>query len=123
MTDTYTRAAASALRLLTKYGKTVQLRSVTTGDYDTDTSSVATTSVDRNRKAALFDVERINYGIGLRNGLQIQEGDRQCYMDASGVAPTPEDKIVDGTLVYNILEIKELNPAGTPVMFTLLIRR
>ena len=123
MSDFYAKAAATALRLLTKRGKDVTLRTVTIGAYDPATSSAAETLTDVTRKAIFFDFDRINFGQNVRDGTQIQQGDRQCLMDANGDAPTPTSRIIDGETDYTIVDIKELNPAGTPVLYDLWVRR
>lgn len=119
----YARAYATTLRLLTKYGKTVTLRTVTPGVYDVATGSSVDVTSDGVRKAIFFDFDRINFGQTLRDGTSIQQGDRRCIMDANGVTPTNLSRVIDGATDYGIVAIKELNPAGTPILYDMLVRR
>ena len=118
----YTRLAATSLRLLTKYGQSVTLRKYTTGAYDPTTGAGANTITDTTRKAALFDYNRMGYGQTLQGSTLVQQGDKQCLMDANGAAPTLADHIIIGTVEYVIKDIKEVNPAGTPMLYDLLVR-
>ena len=119
----YSKTADKALAMLTKYGKSVTLRALTPGAYDTATSTVTETATDETRKAAFFDFHRINYGQTLRDGSLIQQGDRQCLLDAIGAAPTLSSRIIDGATDYGIVDIKEINPAGTPILYDMLVRK
>ena len=120
----YDRAAATSLRLLTSFGKSITLRSMTAGTYDTTTGTVsAATETDATRKAVFLDFKQFASGQKLRDGSLIQSGDRRCLLDADGTAPTYDSQIVDGATKYTIWDIKEVNPAGTPVLYDLVVRR
>ena len=123
MTDIYPRGAATALRLLTKYGVDITFRSVTAGAYDTSTGQSVPIETDTTRKAAFFDVNRLNFGQMLLSGTQVQQGDRRLILDANGSAPSLTTKIIFGGASYAVIDIKELNPAGTPVLYDLIIRK
>lgn len=121
MTFDYSRIAALARAQLDRFGQTVTLRTVGSGTYDPESSTVdeaSTTNV--KRKAALFNYER---GLTEREGTLVQAGDKRCLMEA-GIVPTPDQQVVtaDG-IVYGIVSIQEVNPAGTPVLYELHLRR
>lgn len=120
--EVYTRSAATALRLLTKYGQSVTLRTYTAGAYDNATGTVTNTTADTTRQAALFDYKSNSYGQTLASGTLIQQGDKKCLMDANAAAPTLADHVIVGSIEYVIKDIQELNPAGTPIIYTLLLR-
>jgi hypothetical protein len=119
----YDRAAATALRLLAKYGEDVTLRTYTTGTYDPATGTTPNTTADTTRKAATFDYPRLNQGQVLAGQTLIQQGDRQCLMDANGAAPTMADHVIVDSIEYVIKDIKTLSPAGTPVLYELQLRK
>ncbi len=116
----YTRAAATSLRLLTKYGRDVTLRTYTPGSYNTSTGTVSPSTSDATRKGALFD-----YGKGqerVRETLITAE-DKRCLLDANGSAPQLKDHIVVGTDNYVIMSVGVINPAGTVALYDLMIRK
>lgn len=120
----YDKAAATSLRMLTAFGKSVTLRTFTLGTYDTTTGTVAEpTSADETRKAVILEFSRRESGTMLRNGTLITSSDKRCLMDANGVAPLLASRVVDGTTEYTIQDVKELNPAGTPILYDLVIRK
>jgi hypothetical protein len=121
----YARAAATSLRLLTSFGKSVTLRMLSGGGvYDPETSTVsAPAEVEESRVAVFLDFDRIQSGIQLRNGTLLQAGDRRVLLDPVGAAPTLSALIVDGATLYKIVDIKEVSPAGTPVLYDLVCRR
>ena len=118
MTFNYSKSSATALKLLTKFGRTVTLRNYTLGTYNTATGANSVTYADTTWKGALLD-----FGAGqtLARGNLIQGNDKRLLIEA-GAAPQLEDHILVGTDEYVIVSIGELNPAGTPVLFDLHMR-
>lgn len=123
MTFDYTKTADTALRLLTRFGQSVTLTRATTGAYDPALSAAPVTEKKETRKAVLLDYDRINFGQALQDGTRIQMGDRRCLMGADGSEPTTLDYITVGGVKYPIKVVKALNPAGTPVLYDMLIRK
>lgn len=119
----YAKTAATALRLLTKFGQDVVLTREATGAYDPALSAAPATVTTETRKAAMFDYDRINFGETLQDGTRIQAGDRRCLMGADGSAPTTFDSVTAGGVKYPIKVVKTLSPAGTPVLYDMLIRK
>lgn len=78
---------------------------------------------DGTRRAATFDYPRMNQGQVLAGQTLIQQGDRQCLMDANGAAPTLADHVIVDSIEYVIKDIKTLSPAGTPVLYELQLRK
>jgi hypothetical protein len=120
----YDRAAATANRMLTKYGMEVTLRRVTVGDYDPDTGSApASPPVDYVCMGATFDYSQRDI-----DGSLIKTGDQKLLMspfqtDGSAMpVPTTSDKILIGSTVYSIQPSKKVAPAGQNVLFELQIR-
>jgi hypothetical protein len=119
----YGKSAATTLRLLAKFGQDVTLARRSTGTYDPALSAAPVTETLETRKAVLLDYDRINFGETLQDGTRVQAGDRRCLMGTDGSPPTNFDFIVVGEARYPIKVVKELNPAGTPVLYDMLIRR
>lgn len=120
----YSEMAAVAHELLLEFGKTVVLRRVTPGVYDPATGAASVTTADQPAIGALFDYDPRDSGKGFTPETLIQAGDKQCLLSPSGVtAPEPGDFIVDGSDTWTVLNVKSVNPAGTPVLYELQLRR
>lgn len=115
----YSDMAAVALEQLTEFGQDVALRNYTVGTYDPADGTVPTTYADVTRKGALFD-----FGAGQINGPGglIQGGDKRLLLQA-GTVPALEDHVIVDSVDYVIKGVGEVNPAGTPVLYDLHLRR
>ena len=117
----YTRARATADRLLTRFGQSATLRQTsTTGGDPWDPSSGTTTTMDTTITAAVLE-----YANGEVDGTLIQASDRKVYVSAEGVAvnPAPADVLIIGFDVLSIVNVKPLSPAGTVVFWEVQARR
>lgn len=120
----YDRAVKSATRMLTKYGRAVVLRKFSDAPvYDSNTGTTSDGPIDSELMGAFFDYSE---GQMLDSGL-VQGGDKKLYLQANGIVkPELQDQIVvtenDVEVLYSILSIKEVNPAGVSVLFELHIR-
>lgn len=115
----YDRLAATAAALLAKYGQDVTLKGNTVGTYDPATGAASSTPSTATRKAALF-----SFGEGQTDfrGTLIEQNDRKMLMEP-GVPPKTRDTVVVGALEYIVMSVGEANPAGTPVVYSLHLRR
>lgn len=115
----YDRAAATAVRLIDRYGRAVTLRSIAPGTYNTATGVATTTPTNVSRNGALLP-----FGTGqtTERGNLILAGDQRLLLEP-GIVPKPEDRIVVGSDIYEIVSFVELNPAGTSVYFDLHLRK
>lgn len=114
----YAKSAATALRLLTKFGQDVTLRNYTIGTYSTSSGANSVTTSDTTVKAAILEFAS---GQTEQGGTLIQVGDKKCLMQA-GTVPALEDHVIVGSKDYSILSIGEVNPAGTPVIYQIHLR-
>lgn len=119
----YDKLAATALRLLTKHGQDITLRSTVQGAYDPTTGTSSITITDTTRKGAVFDYNLVVYGNDLINNTLVQAGDKRLYLDANGVAPSLTDQVIIGGVTWSVKNIKDLSPAGTVVLYDITIRR
>lgn len=115
----YAEIAGTAAEILAEFGRIVTLRRTSVGAYDPVTGVNTTTTSDTARKGALFDFpasqERTQAGM-------ILQKDKKLIMEA-GVVPTIQDKVIVGSDEYTNLGLAETNPAGTPVVYTLHLRK
>ena len=119
MTFDYARAAATSLRLLTKFGQDVTLRSYSAGTYNPAVGTSTPTMTDTTRKGAIFD-----FGAGqtLERGTLIQVGDKRLLLDSVD-SVSHQDHFIIKSIEYVIVSIGEINPAGKSVLFDIHIRR
>lgn len=114
----YSNTAATADRLLKRFGAKTQLTHEAVGDYDTEEGSAPVTETVQDVTAAVFD-----YPQKYIDGTKILAGDRQCFMSAVGVwAPTQGDRFAwDGSEMV-VVAVKKLAPAGFAVLYELQVR-
>ena len=122
----YTRLQATANRLLRGKGQSLTLTRITAGTYDPATGGMtgATTST-QSAYGAIFD-----YGAKQIDGTLIKAGDKQLLLspfktDGTALtAPVLGDTVTVGSIVYTLVEpLKEINPAGTTVMYEVNLRK
>ena len=127
MTDTafYNRLAATAKKLLKGKGQSLTLTKITAGTYNPATGGFtgAGTST-QTAYGAIFD-----YGTKQIDGTLIKAGDKQLLLSAfktdgaALTAPVLGDTVSIGGVVYTLVEpLKEVNPAGTVVMYECNLR-
>jgi hypothetical protein len=122
----YSEMAATALELLTEFGRPITYRAVTPtggGAYNPGTGkavSIGTAYSDSTRNAIVVDApeNRIGpqYGTNLKDGTLIQDADKWIYMDANGPDPRIQDLIIFDNVKYKIFNIQSVNPAGIPLI-------
>jgi len=121
----YARLQATVNRLLKGKGQSLTLTKVTAGTYNPATGGFtgAGTST-QTAYGAIFD-----YGTKQIDGTLIKAGDKQLLLSAfntDGAAltdPVLGDTVSIGGVVYTLVEpLKEVNPAGTVVMFDCNVR-
>jgi len=112
----YDRAEATALRLLTKYGQSVTVTNITTGAYDPDTGTQATTTATTTPKGLLTQHRAQDV-----DGTMIMKGDKKLLLDASATVKTDDTVTVNST-VYTVVGLNEIKPAATRVMWICNVR-
>lgn len=118
MSFDYSEMAAVSLDLLTEFGQDVTRIAYTPGAYNPATGTSTPTTASTTRKGALFDIAR---GTQYLNGTLVERGDKQLLVDAEG-AVNIEDRFTVNGVVYQIVSMAEVNPAGTPVLYDLHVR-
>lgn len=118
----YAKTARAAALKIAAAGQVATLRRVVLGEYDTDTGKPAVLSdTSYTCYVALFDYSLQGSGISNEPGSLIQAGDKQILLPAYGLAitPAPGDTLIVGGVTWNIKNVKELNPAGVPILYDL----
>lgn len=114
----YARSATTALRLIAKFGRTIQHVSVAEGTYDTTTGEVVNTETSTDVTACDFAFKDNEY----KNGL-VQSGDRYALIGQSVADINVSDRLVIDSISWNIVNVQKLSPAGTVVLWTVHIRK
>lgn len=129
----YEKLALTTKRLFDRYGRQVHLRQRNsgTGDYDPSTGGAAVAGTDGStdvpRKGLVMDQpgSQISqrFGNNQQNNTLVQKTEKWIYLDAIGVKPALEDKLVIDDVAYSIIDIQETGPGGVPVLYLLVIRK
>lgn len=105
MTALDTKLRATASSLLSKFGKSVTLTSLTSGAYDSSTRTTATTESNTTANAIIEDYN--NGAIFVSGGL-ILMGDKKLTFAASDVSmPSPGDTVTIDSVVWSVKSVKE----------------
>lgn len=117
----YDEMAATALALITRFGRTIAVTRETAGGYDPATGGVTAPvllSQTANGVVREYSHQHVD-------GTLIQAGDQRVILAASGMdfAPAPGDRITVGSLSLGVVSVQERNPGGTSLVYELQVRR
>ena len=114
----YSKSAATADKILTKFGQDITITRRTAGTYNTSTGTATVTETTQTGTGAIFDWANRNI-----DGILIKTGDRRLLLSAVGLtAPVVNDTVTVGTTVFTIVQVSPFSPAGTVVMYELNLR-
>ena len=122
MSAFYDEMAGVALDLITELGLPITLRTVTPGGYDPDMSETADDTVtEQVGQGILLDYT----GQEFQANSLILQGDKKLELAAKGLTSAPSllSKVIADGKTYSIVPpLKEINPAGTPLLYELQVR-
>lgn len=120
MSTFYDRMASTALRLIERFGSQQTLRDVTPGSYDPVTGeSTGDTPISQSAQVILSDYTLQESGQQYAEGSEIRQGDKKIIIAAKGLSWSPAlttEVDVNG-VIWKIVNVKESNPAGTPLVY------
>jgi hypothetical protein len=118
----YEEMAMVAVELITEFGQPVTLRDIVKGGYNPATGATAPDTVfERIAPGILADYT----GREFQANSLIQQGDKKLKIAAAGLASPPalQSKVVIQGKTWSIVPpLKEINPAGTPLLYELQVR-
>lgn len=118
----YDEMAVMALEMITEFGQPVIIRATTAGEYDPDTGTAPTDTVtEQTAQGILLDFT----GQEFQNNSLIKQGDKKLKLAANGLISVPSllsKVIADGKTWSIVPPLKEINPAGTPLLYELQVR-
>lgn len=122
MVAIYNEMAVMALDIITEFGQPVTISSMAPGEYDPETGGEAPgVTVEQIAQGILLDFT----GIEFQNNSLIKQGDKKLKIAAQGLAWVPGllDKVIAQDRTWSIVPpLKEINPAGTPILYELQVR-
>lgn len=118
----YDEMAVMALELIKEFGMQVTLRTVTPGTYDPEASETTPETItEQVGQGILADYT----GLEFQANSLIQAGDKKLKLAAKGLASAPSllSKVIADGKTYTIVPpLKEISPAGTPLLYELQVR-
>lgn len=122
MNHNYTRQVQSALRMIYKFGRNVEVVSAGTGDeYDPTTGQFTTASpVISNIKAVFTHFEEKEI-----DGTNVLRTDEKVLFAAASLSakPASTDKIKDNGTEYNVVNVNTIQPGDTAILYEVQARR
>lgn len=116
----YDEMAALALELIAEFGQPVTLRDIHPGEYDPDNPGSGEVILEQTAQGILLDFT----GLEFQNDTLIVRGDKKLKLAALGMGWKPRPLIkadVQGK-TWTVINFKEVNPAGTPILYELQVR-
>jgi hypothetical protein len=118
----YEEMAALALDMITEFGQVVTIIDVTPGEYDPEIGGTGPdTVVERTAQGIMADFT----GMEFQTNSLIRQGDKKLKIAARGLdaAPGLLSKVIAQGRTWSIVPpVKEINPAGTPILYELQVR-
>lgn len=118
----YDEMAVMALEMITEFGQPVTISKMESGQYDPETGGETPgVTVEQIAQGILLDFT----GIEFQSNSLIRQGDKKLKIAAQGLAWVPGllDKVVAQGRTWSIVPpLKEVNPAGTPILYELQVR-
>ncbi|MNN02052.1 hypothetical protein D3C81_1146910 [compost metagenome] len=114
--------AVMALDMITEFGQPVTIRAITVGEYDPNAGSAPPDSTkEQTAQSILLDFT----GQEFQNNSLIKQGDKKLKIAAQGLEWVPDllNKVIIQGRTWSIVPpLKEVSPAGTPILYELQVR-
>lgn len=122
MATFYDEMAVMALDMITEFGQPVIIRAITVGEYDPDTGTAPPDTItEQTAQGILLDFT----GQEFQNNSLIKQGDKKLKIAAKGLEWVPgllNKVVVQGHTWSIVPPLKEINPAGMPILYELQVR-
>ena len=122
MATFYDEMAVMALDMITEFGQPVTIRKTEVGEWDPELGGeVPGATHEQIAQGILLDFT----GQEFQNNSLIRQGDKKLKIAANGLAWVPGllDKVIAQGRTWSIVPpLKEVNPAGTPILYELQVR-
>ena len=119
MSSFYTVLAATASRLLAEKGQTISFSRQTGGTFDPvlgNESGASTTTFTGNGAAFGYNNAEID-------GTVVRKGDVRLVVESTTTAPEQQDQCTVDSVVYRVMAVEPITPAGITVINKVQLRR
>jgi hypothetical protein len=126
MSFDYASMQTLATELIAEFGGSVTFTHKTAGTHNATTGAITGQSTSTQVvKAAVFDYTMKESGKQAIDGETIQAGDKKMLVSSVDLttAPALTSTVYASGQLWRIVNIKELNPAGTSLIYELQLRR
>jgi hypothetical protein len=118
----YDEMAVMALEMITEFGQPVTISKTEPGEYDPDIGGESPgATIVQTAQGILLDFT----GQEFQNNSLIKQGDKKLKIAAQGLDWVPDllNKVIIQGRTWSIVPpLKEVNPAGTPILYELQVR-
>lgn len=118
----YDEMAATGVEMITEFGQPVIISKTEPGEYDPELGGEAPgATVEQTAQGILLDFT----GQEFQNNSLIKQGDKKLKIAAQGLEWVPDllNKVIIQGRTWSIVPpLKEVNPAGTPILYELQVR-
>ncbi|QIH09008.1 MULTISPECIES: hypothetical protein [unclassified Pseudomonas] len=122
MASFYDEMALMALEMITEFGQPVTIRNIKPGEYDPETGFAGPdTIIEQTAQGILLDFT----GLEFQNNSLIKQGDKKLKVAAQGLEWALDllnQVVIQGRTWSIVPPLKEVNPAGTPILYELQVR-
>lgn len=118
----YDEMAVMALDMITEFGQPVTISKTEPGEYDPEVGGESPgVTIEQIAQGILLDFT----GQEFQNNSLIKQGDKKLKIAAQGLEWVPDllNKVIIHGRIWSIVPpLKEINPAGTPILYELQVR-
>ncbi|VVO68388.1 hypothetical protein PS865_01189 [Pseudomonas fluorescens] len=118
----YDEMAVMALEMITEFGQPVTISKTEQGEYDPETGGESPGAIiEQTARGILLDFT----GQEFQNNSLIKQGDKKLKIAAQGLEWVPDllnKVIIQGRTWAIVPPLKEVNPAGTAILYELQVR-
>jgi hypothetical protein len=116
--DLYNKLAATAARLINKYGQAVTLSRIVGGSVDPVTGAVVAGADGSIQAKGIL----LNYKAGDIDGTRIMQGDRMLVIDGYTFPLKTDVPQIGAEKLGSIVDIRSVSPGGTKIVHFLQMR-
>jgi hypothetical protein len=118
----YDEMAVMALEMITEFGQPVTISKTEPGEYDPETGGISPgATVEQIAQGMMLDFT----GQEFQSNSLIKQGDKKLKIAAQRLEWVPDllNKVIIQGRTWSIVPpLKEVNPAGTPILYELQVR-
>jgi hypothetical protein len=114
--------AATIVKTLKAKGQALTLTRVSPGTVDPVAGSIGTPVTQTWTVYGIETAPSVKDVMSMTQGTLIQSGDRLAIISADQTAPLPGDSLTIGGVVWNVVAVNAVNPAGTAYIYKLHVR-